>query len=102
MTDRTTPQEASRAAFEAAMAPSLLPAGQDHPFYDRRSNGHYNNEWMQARWIGWQAATQARDAECAALRDALSELATHFRGTNADDGQCDKALQIAASFKEQQ
>lgn len=57
MTDRTTPQEASRAAFEAKYA--RIPA---------------ITSTKETAWLCWQAATQARDAECAALRDALAQV----------------------------
>lgn len=74
MTDRTTPQEASRAAFEAWMRDKH----SAHPLHTHKPAdsiyGHvdgsveYLNSGAQHKWIGWQAATQARDADAERYR----------------------------------
>lgn len=39
-------------------------------------------------------AVSKKDAINAELLEALQTLATHFHGTNADDGQCDAAFAL--------
>jgi hypothetical protein len=65
------PQEASRAAFEAWVTPIL--GGPPTP----DGGESYAVHELRWAWMAWQAATQARDAEVKALRDAL-ELAHTF------------------------
>lgn len=77
-----TPQDlhAERQRFEQWAAQRLAPAGRDHPWFERNSQGDYVFGDMPAWWEGWQAhvaegpeasAARARQKKRQRIEDAL-------------------------------